>query len=376
MAPLQLGFIGGGLSSTIGRSHVIASELDRRWKLVSGFFSRTEETNFQTANEWNIGLDRLHTNIEEFIEKEKGKVDAVVVLTPPSNHVETLCRLMEEGIAIICEKPMVASLEDGLIVAEHFKKHPVFFAVTYNYSGYPMVRELRDIIKRESLGNIHRIDFEMPQEGFMRKDPITGKMVTPREWRLKDGSVPTISLDLGIHLHHLAEFLTGKEVLNVMGLYSNNSSYDEVIDDVMMWMEYSDGAKGSFWMSKSAIGNRNGLKLSLYGTKGSATWIQIDPENLHISYQDGRKVTVDRVSNVSVSNELRYNRYVAGHPAGFLEAFANLYSDIADAFIDYSSTGVHNNPYVFGVDHSVSGMKLLDAVGESHRCRTWVNLNR
>ena len=128
-------------------------------------------------------------------------------------------------------------------------------------------------------------------------------------------------------------------------------------------------------MSKAALGNRNGLKLRLYGTKGSAEWVQTDPEQLWICYQDGTRMTVDRASQTILCGESRYNRYRSGHPSGFIEAFANLYCDIADALMAYRTNGKHENPYVFGIDHSVSGLELFSAARKSNDDRCWVETN-
>jgi predicted dehydrogenase len=370
----QLGFIGGGLSSSIGQTHLLASQLDGRWKLVSGFFSRKHVINTETANVWKIDQNRVYDSLQEFILSEKSKLDAVVVLTPAPDHVLTISKLLENGFSIICDKPLASTLEEGYEIQKKHRQYPNFFAVTYNYSGYPMVRELQDLIKNGSLGKIQKIHFEMPQEGFARISNTTGQLHPPKDWRLKDGLIPTICLDLGVHLHHLANFLINKDPIKVMGFFSNHSTYKNVLDDAMMWIEYEDEVTGSFWMSKTALGNRNGLRLRLFGTKGSAEWLQTDPENLYITYQDGTRTILDRASKVSISNKKRYNRYIAGHPAGFIEAFANLYSDVADALDSFYATGTHENNYVFDVDHSVKGLELLSAARESNDLKKWINL--
>ena len=371
----HIGFVGGGISSTIGLTHILASQLDGRWKLVSGFFSRKHETNLETAKEWNINQNRVYNSLKQFVLSEKNKLDVVVVLTPAPNHVTTICELLKSGISIICDKPLASTLEDGYKIQEYHHKYPNFFTVTYNYSGYPMVRELKALIENGSLGKIQKFNFEMPQEGFIRLSNLTGQLSTPKDWRLKDESIPIICLDLGTHLHHLANFFLNSEPVKVMGLFSNHSAYKGIVDDAMMWLRYADGVTGSFWMSKTALGNRNGLRLRLYGTKGSAEWIQTEPENLYISYQDGTRVVLDRASKGLVSNSKRYNRYVAGHPAGFIEAFANLYSDIADALSSFKSTGKYKNTYIFDIDHSINGLKLFSAARKSNDFKKWISLD-
>jgi len=371
---LQLGFIGGGLSSSIGPTHFSASQLDGRWKLVAGCFSHHMETSIATAKAWHISEDRVYEAWRDFIASEKDKLDAVVVLAPTPNHLEIIIELVKNNIPIICEKPLVASMEEARQIQETFNSAPCFLAVTYNYSGYPMVRELRERVANDELGRIVNLQFEMPQEGFMRLDPATGQLMKSQGWRLNDGAIPTICLDLGVHLHHLAHFVTGKKVLKTASEFSNNSTHKGLVDDIMMWLKFEDGMKGSFWMSKAALGHRNGLKLRVYGTKASAEWMQSEPEEMLLSYRDGARVKLDRASNTVLCGEPRYNRYRAGHPSGFIEAFANLYGDIADALIAYRDTGQQKNPYVFGRDHSIQGMELFTAAVEANNSGLWVDL--
>ena len=374
--PLSLGFIGGGLSSTIGQAHFAASRLDGRWQLSAGFFSRQREMNCKTAETWHIPQDRLYETWQSFVASEKDKLDAVVVLTPTPEHLEIVCALINEGVPIICEKPLVSSLEESDLINQAYQESRNFLSVTYNYSGYPMVRELRERIRNGELGRLQQIHFEMPQEVFLRSSDTAGKTVSPQSWRLKDGTIPTICLDLGVHLHHLAYFIIGKKPVRVIAEFSNYSMHPELVDNVMMWLEYEDEMKASFWMSKTALGNRNGLKLRLYGENGSVEWVQLHPEELRICYKDGTCITVDRASKTLMCSEMRYNRYKAGHPSGFIEAFANLYYDIADALIEYRNNGKHNNPYVFGIDHSVQGLELFAAARKSDNDRCWKELKK
>ncbi len=369
--PLALGFIGGGLSSAIGQIHFGASQLDGKWKLEAGCFSRRPEFNIKTANTWHINPNRSYDTWQSLIKNEAENLDAIAVLTPTPNHTEVICALLENNIPIICEKPLVSSLDELSPIQKVHKQDKHFLAVTFNYSGYPMVRELRELIKNGALGQIKQIRFEVPQDAFVRSTPAKGNAVS---WRLKDGCLPTICLDLGVHLHHLAYFLLEEEPTHTMAEFSNYSSHNGLVDDILMWVKFGSGIKGSFWMSKAALGNRNGLKISLYGDKGSAHWVQINPEELKLYDGSGTCTIIDRGGETLVCGTPRYNRYKAGHPAGFLEAFANLYSDIADAFIQFNKTGKHNNPYVFGMEHSVRGLNLFTAACRSNEDRSWKKL--
>ncbi|MFA5984404.1 MAG: Gfo/Idh/MocA family oxidoreductase [Methylococcaceae bacterium] len=371
----KLGFIGGGLASAIGQTHYSASRLDGNWDVVSGAFSRNVETNLATAAEWRIDPKRTYIDWRVFIEQEKNLLDAVVVLTPTPDHEEVLCALLQENIPVICEKAFVSSLKQLDRVKHVYNPDKHFLAVTYNYSGYPMVRELQDKIKAGELGNIQQIHLEMPQEGFVRPPDIAGKAAGPQSWRLQDGIIPTICLDLGVHLHHLMVFLLNEEASEVMAELDHYSSYDGVIDNVKMWLRFKTPKTASFWMTKTAIGSRNGLKLRVYGDQGSAEWVQILPEELSFSNINGIHTKIDRGSKTGVSSLGRYNRMKVGHPAGFIEAFANLYQDFFDALTEWKATGKHTNPYVFGLEHSANGLNLFHSARTSDQEKKWVTLN-
>ncbi len=367
--PLRLGFVGGGLSSAVGQVHMCASQMDGHWQLQAGAFSRDQSINQKTAEAWNVA--RVYDDWRQLLDAERTQLDAVAVLTPTPDHADEVCEILERGIPVICEKALAVSLDEAARIREVLTRTNGFLAVTYNYSGYPLVRELRQRIENGELGKIHQIQFEMPQEGFVRPPSIAGKASPPQAWRLKDTEIPMVAFDLGIHLFHLAHFLTAKNVVRTMADFSNFSPYPNLVDDIRMWLEYDDGMKGDFWMSKTSLGNRNGMRLRLYGDKASVDWVQAQPETLHISYADGRNEIVDRGSQTHVAGLLRYNRMKPGHPAGFIEAFANLYCDLADALQQYRAQGSHTHPYVYGLDHSQDALKLFSAARRAHVQKSW-----
>ena len=236
--------------------------------------------------------------------------------------------------------------------------------------------ELRDIIKSGKLGQIQKVLLEMPQEGFRRPPDIAGKVSPPQEWRLHDYEIPTICLDLGVHLHHLSTFLLDQEPDSTMANFSNHSTYDGLIDDVHMLLHYPNNMIGHMWMSKTAIGNRNGLKINIYGDRGSAKWIQLNPDELEMNLLDGSRIIIDRASQCKFAGEYRYNRMKPGHPTGFIEAFANLYADINDALHIFNSNQTMHSPFVFGINHASDGLNLFKAAKESHEIKTWVDIIR
>jgi len=362
----RLGFIGGSITSAVGYTHWTASQLDDRWHVVSGCFSRKADVSTQTGSAWHLPDNKIFSDWQAYIAEEKNNLDAVVVLTPTPNHAEIVCGLLEAGLGVICEKAMVATLEQSMRIKEALDKSNGFLAVTFNYSGYPMLRDLRRHVQAGTLGKLIQIQLEMPSDGFIQ--PV--EKMHPQAWRLQDGEIPTILLDLAVHVHHLCHFLTELAPLSVNADFHHFSSFDNIVDDAYMWVKYTDNFRASFWVSKTALGYRNGLKVRLFGDKGSAEWLQEEPERLHIFRKDTARITYDR-GNCAHPEEIR-ERFKPGHPAGFVEAFANLYSDIADALEEFKKTGRHQSSYVYGWEHANEGLELLHAASTANRTRAWV----
>lgn len=364
----KLAFIGGSINSIAGYPHLIASQMDGRFKVVAGAFSSDKDINRLTAQKWHI--ERYYDNWYDLIKKEKEHIDAVVVLTPTPLHSKMIIELLRCDIPIICEKALVGSIKELTEIKKIYDPQKHFLVVTNNYSGYPMVRELKQRILNHELGKILHIRLHMPQESFLRP-PKSIKY--PQAWRLKDGKIPAISLDLGSHLHHLAFFLLGVEPVSVMAEYNSFSKYG-VVDDVNMLLKYQDGMSGNFWFSKTSLGHRNGLSIEVYGEKASAIWVQENPEKLEFSSSNGNKVMIDRGSDIEIKNIPLYNRMTPGHPAGFIEAFANLYNDIADALEGWLKSEKSSKRYVFGLEHAANGLALLDSASESNNEKKWKTL--
>ena len=370
-SPLQLAFIGGGETSAVGYVHFCASRMDNRFKVVAGAFSRDHSHNQATAERWGVDVERTYDNWQTLIEKELNNIDAFVVLTPTPDHLAMLQTLFKAGANVICEKSVVCGPREAELINTLFNPKQHFLAITFNYSGYPMIRELQQRIQQGELGKIQKIHLEMPQEGFRRPPDIAGKAAPPQAWRLHDEEIPTICLDLGVHLHHLSSLLIGQEPLSTVAQFSNHSQYDNLVDDVHMLLKYPDDIKGSMWMSKTAIGHRNGLKVRVYGEQASASWYQLNPDELEISSNDGSRKTIDRASACLVAGEFRYNRMKPGHPTGFVEAFANLYADIADNLLAFKQGKAQTSPYVFGLDHAKQGLELFAAAQASQHSGVW-----
>lgn len=364
----KLAFIGGSIHSIAGYPHFIASQMDKRFEVVAGVFSTDKDTNLATANQWKI--PNIYDNYHQLIQEEKENVDAFVILTHTPLHVEIICELLKHNLPIICEKPLVGSIEELHKIQKIYEPSKHFIVITNNYSGYPMIRELQEKIANSELGKILHIRLKMPQESFLRP-PKSVKY--PQKWRLKDDFIPMISLDLGAHLHHLAYFLLQEEPSSVMATYDSFSKYG-VIDDVNMFLKYSSGIKGNMWLSKTSLGNRNGLHIEVYGEKASAFWHQENPEKLEFSYSTGQKTIIDRGSDIEMIPNPLYNRMTPGHPAGFIEAFANLYNDIANSLDSYYKNEKYDNEYIYSLDHATNGINLLHKASISNENKEWTDI--
>ena len=371
-SPLDLGFIGGALDSAVGYAHFSACMMDNEWDLVFGAFSENPQLNAETARAYGVANDRCYDSWREMLAAEKERLDAVAVLTPTPSHCDVVVECLQQGIPVICEKALAVNSVEVKQILKARDSASGFLAVTYNYSGYPMVRELRNLIRKGVLGRILHFQIEMQQEGFLRVD-CQGNKPLPQSWRLADGQIPTIHLDLAVHLHQLIHYLTGQRPLEVVSDQESHGWFD-VVDNVTCLCRYSDGIQGQAWFSKSALGHRNGLRVRIYGSDASAEWFQACPEELLLSFSDGSRQIVDRASAVEVAVKPRYNRFKAGHPAGFIEAFANLYVDIADCLRQYKSTGEWKSEEVFDADFAAEGLHFCEAMVESTRSKQWNNV--
>jgi len=367
----KLAFLGGGLNSTIGNIHNLASKLDSRWNLVSGFFSRNRHINYKTAKTYGIDLDRTHNSLGDFIKNEKDKVDAVAVLVPTPDRYKYISKLLKFNIPIISEKPLVDNSKDCIKLKKSLKKKN-FLRVSYNYLGYPLIRELRCLISKNFFGKIKQIHFEMPQDAFTFS---TSKKINPKKWRLKDKYIPNISHDLGSHLIAITSYLLAEYPANVMCKYFQSSNFKSLIDNGYFWVKFKSNIKGTYWISKSTPGIRNGLRLRIFGEKKGAEWLQTKPEEIFIYNETGSVEKIDNMTFKLESYKKKYNRYKVGHPTGFVEAFANMYNDYADQLELFNRSKKNKDKNIqFDIDNSINISKFFDAASKSNIEKKWIKI--
>lgn len=369
--PLRLGFIGGALDSAVGNTHRIACQMDRRWQVVAACFSTKRDVNLATADAWGVPAERLHADWLTMLRAEHDRLDAVIVLTPTPSHTEIVIAALELGIAVICEKALCTSVDDALAIKRSVEENSGYLAVIYNYTGYPMLREMQHRVSSGHIGQIQQVHVEMPQEGFLRLDQDNNPP-RPQSWRLKDGVIPTLSLDLGVHVENMLHYLSGAAPEEVVATSRTSGFFADVLDNTLCLARYSGDIDCQIWFSKSSLGHSNGLRARVFGERGSLEWRQTAAERLYAYDNKGATRTIERYSaELEVANEARYNRFKPGHPDGFFEAFSNYYADLADSVQQYQATGNWHNPHVFGIDDALRGLQLLQAMQRSHETRAW-----
>jgi predicted dehydrogenase len=369
---LKLGIIGGALDSAVGRSHHIAAQMDGRFRIVSGCFSPNAENNLATAKALDVPGTRTYEDWRKFLSAERDQIDAVLLLTPTPLHAEMAVEALELKIPVISEKALCVSSAEAEMIRAARDKNDGFVAVTYNYTGYPMVRELRGMIREGRLGRLTHVAAEMPQEGFLRLVGIDSSKPLPQAWRLKDHFIPTLSLDLGVHLHHLIWFLVGESPVELVAMQQSQGHFEEIVDNVHCLARYSGDLPVQMWYGKTALGYANGLRIRVFGTEGSAEWVQMNPEFLLLNDNRGNASRTSRSANdLKICNQERYTRFKAGHPAGFIEAFANYYCDIADWLLDFRRGKKYTHEMVAGIEIAEQGLLLMELMVRSNMECVW-----
>lgn len=369
MRPIPIAFIGGSINSAVGNTHRIAAEMDGRFRLVAGCFSRNEALNSQTGQTWNVEPDRVYQDWNSLLLNEKDGIEAVVVLTPTPHHTEVLDEVRSSGYSVICEKSLTTSVEStgNLISPSKSRIHAV-----YNYTGYPMVREMRMRIAQGEIGDLLHCEVTMPQEGFLRRH-TDGSVIKPQDWRQLDQKIPTVALDLGIHVVNLFRFVTNQIVERLVGSYQSRGNIPNVVDYVTVIAECSNNTRADFQFGKTSLGQSNGLSITCYGTNGSMSWVQMNPEFLYFSDTFGVSHVIHRgSSDCLLAQDLRYNRFKAGHPSGFIEAFSNHYFDIADDLVEKKKT----SDYTFDENDALVDMQVLEAISDSVAHSQWIDIAR
>lgn len=348
--PLKAIMLGGGRNSAVGMAHVSAMRLSDAIDLVAGKWSKDSSESKQSAMYYGLNED-ASWSMEEV---EANSNDALVVVAlPPTELSGNLERILAKARCVFQEKPVAISSTMFRKFMELRRDRPWFF--NYTYLGFPMVRRMREIVEAGKLGNLVRLEVEMPQETFLRSDAKI------QSWRERDYSIPTISLDLGVHVLSLAHYvLDGFEITDMSSMKSGLQARKGLVSAVDVIGRASGQLDFVLAWSKYCLGMRNGLSVTIFGDKGSIKWIEERPDQLYHYGNRGETSVIRRSSpNAGVADLQKYNRFKAGHPTGYIEALANLYNDVGDSVLQ------GDTPACISPETSLEIMEQLEAIDES-----------
>ncbi|MGL4227895.1 MAG: Gfo/Idh/MocA family protein [Tannerellaceae bacterium] len=365
---IKMGMIGGGSGSFIGAIHRIAAFLDGEIKLVSGCFSSNFSNSIATGKSLFMHEGRIYENYREMIEEEAKmpdgeRIDFISIVTPNHLHFEPAMLALEKGFHVILDKPMTFSLEEALLLEKKAKESGLLFAVTHTYTGYPMVKEAKERIRKGELGNLRRIYVEYPQ-GWLAQDIADNNKQAA--WRVdpkRSGKAGCMG-DIGTHCFNLVEYITGLKATEVCAELNTFVPGRLLDDDGAVLIRYEGGAKCVLMASQIAIGEENNLKIRIYGDKGSLEWNQHDPNTMLLKWPD-KPTQMLRVGQHYLSALARFNtRTPAGHPEGYIEAFANIYRNFALALHSIKRGKKPRAEYLDfpTVEDGVRGMKFIETV--------------
>ena len=378
---IRLGMVGGGEGAFIGAVHRIAARMDDRYVLVAGALSSDPSRAARSATDLGIDHERSYASFRDMAIAEKQRedgIDAVSIVTPNHMHFPVAKAFLEQGIAVISDKPLTVSLDEALELEALVKQTDSFFAVTHNYTGYPLVRQARHMVETGVLGNIRLVQVEYLQDWLTNKEEEGGNKQA--EWRTDPArSGPAGSLgDIGTHAFNLARFISGLKVEEVSADLTSFVSGRQVDDNVNVMMRFEGQARGMLWSTQVAPGNENNLKIRIYGDKGGLEWHQEEPNKLIHSPFGEPSRTLTRAGHGLCDEAVRVTRVPAGHPEGYLEGFANVYSDIADALLQCKAGASPASvmKLIPDIDVGVSGMKFISSViASSKENGKWTKLN-
>ncbi|MGR3320327.1 MAG: Gfo/Idh/MocA family protein [Pseudooceanicola sp.] len=376
--PIRLGMVGGGQGAMIGAVHRIAARLDGAYDLVAGALSSTPEKARASAEAIGLPENRTYSDFVEMAKREarlKDGIEAVAVVTPNHMHLLVAREFLKRGIHVICDKPLTGTLADAKRMKTAADKSGALFILTHNYTGYPLVREARARIARGDLGDIRLVQVEYAQDWLAEAPEPDNKQAAWRTDPERSGAGGATG-DIGTHAWNLMRFVTG---LQPEALAADLQSFvpGRALDDnAHVMLRFDGGARGRLWCSQVAAGEENNLSLRVYGTKAGLEWRQENPNELRVTPLGGSTVTVTRGSADTTEGSRRLTRIPPGHPEGFLEAFANIYGEAAQAIRAARSGATLPEGVVFpSVADGVEGVAFVEAcVRSSKRNSAWVSL--
>lgn len=367
---LRMGMVGGGRDAFIGAVHRMAANLDGQMELVAGCFSSDAEKSRLSGADLFLASDRIYADYNEMAEKEAAlpegeRIDFVAIVTPNHLHAPVATAFLRKGFHVVCDKPMTTTLAEAQALKAEVAKSSKVFALTHNYTGYPMVKQARDLVRSGELGDILKVVAEYPQGWLM--DAIEQEGQKQAAWRTdpaRAGASCCIG-DIGTHAENLGRYITGLEIDALCAHFTTFVPGRSLEDDGNMLVKYKGGAVGILYASQISAGEENALNIRVYGTKGSLAWHQEHPNELKVVFK-GKPAQIWRRGNDYLGESAKkFTRIPAGHPEAFIEAFANVYLEAAAHIrdvIDGKTDGTYDYPTI---DDGVYGMAFIETAVKS-----------
>lgn len=363
--PIRLGMVGGGKDAFIGAVHRIAARIDGEFQLVAGALSSTPQRALESGRALGLDDKRIYGSFRDMASREarrKDGIEAVAIVTPNHIHFPIAREFLKRGIHVICDKPLTSTLADAKKLAKLAGESDALFVLTHNYTGYPMVRQARDMIARGDLGAIRVVQAEYAQDWLTEAAEETGsKQAAWRTDPAQSGAGGSIG-DIGTHAYNLLSFVTGLQTEELAAELHRFVPGRRVDDNAHILLRFSGGARGMLWSSQVAPGCENGLKLRVFGDKGGLEWCQEEPNKLWFTPFGAPKRLITRNGAGAGAAAARVSRIPPGHPEGYLEGFANIYAEAARAIrARQAGEGVPADVVYPTVEDGVEGLKFIDA---------------
>jgi predicted dehydrogenase len=366
---LRLGVIGGGPGSFIGAMHRQAARLDDRYEIVTGILSSDPEKSREAGSELGWDTDRLYASVQEMLEAESSRsdgIDVVAIMTPNDSHFEYSVAALERGFDVICDKPMTNTLDEAEALHKRVQETGLVFCLTHNYTGYPMVRQAKAMVDDGQLGTIRLVQVEYVQGGKADESKPMPEVMT---WKYDPvrGGPSRVMGDIGTHAHNLLRFITSLEVDEVAADIGTIVPNRLIHDYAGALLRFDNGGRGSFWVTQAAAGVENCLRIRVSGSQGTLEWMQELPQALTFKPLHGPSQNRTPNGPGTLPLSTRSTRLVAGHPEGFPDAFANIYSDAAEA-IAARRAGKQADPLALCFPNSwdgLLGVRFVNSVIES-----------
>ena len=373
---LRWALVGGGVDAFIGAVHRHAAALDGQYELIAGALSSTPERAQASGRALNLPEDRIYDSWEQLLERERARpdpVEVVSIVTPNHLHFPVALASIRAGFHVICDKPLVHTAEQAHALEAAVGESGTLFAVTYNYSGYPLVRQAREMVLGGALGEVRKVQVEYHQGWLAREDG--GKQAAWRTDPALSGPAGALG-DIGTHAEQLLSFVTGQEITSLSAELTTFVAGRAVDDDANVRLRLGNGARGLLTCSQVEIGRENDLRLSVFGTEGSLSWRQEDPNVLIFDRLDQPRQVLTRGGPGLGQAAQAASRLPAGHPEAFIEAFGNIYRDFA-AHVRAHETGQPHVPTYPTIRDGVRGVEFVEAaLGSSREGGIWVDLHR